>query len=163
MVRMLRLRPCSFIPRGSHGRCTPARCLVDLNLRSHAWLLDGLSRRCQRTSGPEVFDVLGFGEEDLPVGDFAVEEPEGVAVLGVEPLCASSSGDAGACDEVLVVGEHGHGRELDGPRGFVSQASEGFDEALDAAELAGDSGATGDPVDGNLDARTRRPLSGRRG
>ena len=45
--------------------------------------------------GPEVFDVIGVGEEDLPVGNFAVDEAERIAVLGVETLGASLGGDPG--------------------------------------------------------------------
>jgi hypothetical protein len=32
---------------------------------------------------PEVIELVWFGHEDLPVRELAVDEPEGVAVLGV--------------------------------------------------------------------------------
>ena len=76
-------------------------------------------------------------EEDLSVGDLAVDESEGIAVLGVESFAASLGGDAGACEEVVVVGEYGRRREFEGAVGLVAEAGEGFDEAFDAVELAG--------------------------
>jgi hypothetical protein len=80
------------------------------------------------------------------VGNLALDEPEGIAVLGVQPPAASLGGDPGACDDVVVVGEHGDRHELDGPRRFISQASEDLDEPVDAVEFAGNAGATRDPV-----------------
>jgi hypothetical protein len=43
------------------------------------------------------------------VGDIAIDEPEGVAVLDVQPLGGSPGGHPGPGDEVVVVGEHGQG------------------------------------------------------
>lgn len=52
----------------------------------------------------------------------------------------------GACDEVVVVGEHGHRVDLDRSGGIVAQAIQRFDEAIHTAKLDGDAGSARNAV-----------------
>jgi hypothetical protein len=89
---------------------------------------------------------LGFGEEHGPLGQLAVHEAEGVAVLRVEAPSATVRGHATAGDEILVVGEHRQGLERDGPARLLPQPPQDLGEAVDATELTGDPAAARDPV-----------------
>ena len=94
-------------------------------------------------AGPEFVDVVWVGNEDLSMGDLSVDEPEGVAVLGVQVLAGALGGHPGPGDEVVVVGEHSQRCELQGAAGFVMQPGDDLGDAVDAVELAGDERAAG--------------------
>jgi hypothetical protein len=81
------------------------------------------------------------------VGELAVYEPERVAVLGVQTPAGALGGDPSPGDEVVVVGEHDEGDELEGAAGFLAQPGEDLGEAVDAVVLAGDDRPPGDAVD----------------